>query len=53
MEKVGTLASNRTDENAPGVIGIDLAKHVFAMHGVNRHGKPQVISRSDLIMRTL
>jgi hypothetical protein len=28
---------------AVAVIGIDLAKHVFAIHGVNRSGKPVLV----------
>lgn len=43
MDKVSTLAANRTDENVPVMIGIDLAKNVFAVHAVNRHGKPVLI----------
>jgi len=39
MDKVGTLAANGSGENNPTVIGIDLAKNVFALHSVNRYGK--------------
>ena len=38
MNKVGTLAANGNGENTPTVIGIDLAKNVFALHAVNRLG---------------
>lgn len=43
MNKVSTLTANENAENVPVTIGIDLAKNVFAIHGVNRFGKPVLI----------
>src|SRR3954471_8692260 len=43
MDKVSTLAANGNAENIAAVIGIDLAKNVFALHAVNRHGKPVLV----------
>ena len=43
MDKVSTLAAKRNDENVPVVIGIDLAKNVFAVHARDRHGKPVLV----------
>lgn len=43
MNKVSTLTANENAENIPVTIGIDLAKNVFAIHGVNRFGKPVLV----------
>lgn len=43
MNKVCTLAANENGENIPTVIGIDLAKNVFALHAVSCHGKPVLL----------
>src|SRR4051812_20399020 len=43
MNKLSTLAANGNIEHIPAVIGIDLAKDVFAVHAVNRHGKPVLV----------
>jgi transposase len=56
MNKVSTLAANGNAEYIPTVIGIDLAKNVFALHAVNCHGKavlvkPQV--RRDQLLELL
>jgi len=56
MNKVSTLAANGNGENIPTVIGIDLAKNVFALHAINRYGnsvlvKPQV--RRDQLLDVL
>ena len=39
-------------------VGIDLAKNVFALHGVNEHGKPELVrpsllGRPPLVIPTL
>ncbi|MES2297502.1 MAG: IS110 family transposase [Pseudomonadota bacterium] len=39
MNKLSTVASNGGAENVVTVLGIDLAKNVFALHGVNAFGK--------------
>jgi hypothetical protein len=39
MNKLSTLAANGGAEHTVVVIGIDLAKNVFALHGVNAAGK--------------
>jgi transposase len=46
MDKLSTVAANGNAENAPSVIGIDLAKNVFALHAVNRHGRPVLVKPS-------
>ena len=43
MDKLNTLAANGSTENVPTVIGIDLAKNVFAVHAVNRFGKAVLV----------
>ncbi len=43
MNKVITLSAIGGAENIPVVIGIDLAKNVFAVHAINRHGKAILI----------
>jgi transposase len=56
MNKIGTLAANGKGENIPTVIGIDLAKNVFALHAVNRHGKPVLVRpqiRRDQLLELL
>ncbi len=56
MNKVSTLAANGNGENIPTVIGIDLAKNVFAVHAVNRHGKPVLVKpqvRRDQLLELL
>jgi transposase len=56
MNKVGTLAANGNGENIPTVIGIDLAKNVFAVHAVHRHGKPVLVKpqvRHDQLLELL
>lgn len=39
MNKITTVVSECTSSNAVTVFGIDLAKNVFALHGVNTAGK--------------
>jgi transposase len=39
MNKVSTLAANGGPEYVVAVIGIDLAKNLFARHGINAAGK--------------
>jgi transposase len=34
-------------------VGIDLAKNVFAVHGVDESGKPELMRASDRRSRTL
>jgi transposase len=56
MNKVSTLAANGNGENTPTVIGIDLAKNVFALHAVNCHGKPVLVKpqiRRDQLLELL
>ena len=56
MNKVITLAANGAGENTPTVVGIDLAKNVFALHAVNRHGKPVLVMpavRRDQLLERL
>ena len=43
MNKVITLARNDGEENVPAVMGIDLAKNVFALHAINKFGKPVLV----------
>jgi transposase len=43
MNKVSTLTANENAGNVPVTIGIDLAKNVFAIHGINRFGKPVLV----------
>jgi transposase len=43
MNKVSTLTANENVENVAVTIGIDLAKNVFAIHGINRFGKPVLV----------
>lgn len=43
MNKLSTVPANGNVENAPAVIGIDVAKNVFAVHAVNRHGKAVLV----------
>jgi transposase len=43
MNKVITLPAIEGAESIPAVVGIDLAKNVFALHAVNRHGKPVLV----------
>lgn len=43
MNKVITLPAIEGAESIPAVIGIDLAKNVFALHAVNRHGKTVLV----------
>jgi transposase len=56
MNKLSTLAANGNGEQIPTVIGIDLAKNVFAVHAVNRHGKPVLVKpmvRRDQLLELL
>ena len=56
MNKISTLAANGNGENIPTVIGIDLAKGVFALHAVNRRVKPVLLKpqlRRDQLLELL
>jgi len=56
MDKISTLAANGNSENTPTVIGIDLAKNVFALHAINYHGKPILVKpqvRRDQLLELL
>ncbi len=56
MDKISTLAANGNGENTPVVIGIDLAKNVFALHAINCHGKPVLVNpqvRRDQLLELL
>lgn len=46
MNKVITLAANDNAANIPAVIGVDLAKNIFAVHAVDRHGKIVLVKPS-------
>jgi transposase len=43
MNRINTLAAERNIANIITVIGVDLAKNVFALHGVNAAGKPILV----------
>ncbi len=56
MNKVITLSANSGAENIPTVIGIDLAKNVFVVHAINRHGKAVLVKpnvRRDQLLELL
>ncbi len=48
MSKVNTLTSNENAENVPVTTGIDLTKNMFAIHCVNRFGKPVPVCQRRL-----
>jgi transposase len=43
MSKITTVVSKNASMEAVAVVGIDLAKNVFAVHGVNAVGKPVLV----------
>lgn len=45
MKKFSTLASQDNAAQRVTVIGVDLAKNVFALHGVNAAGVPILVRR--------
>ncbi len=56
MNKLSTVTANGNAENVPSVIGIDLAKNVFAIHAVNRPGKTVLVRpmvRRDQLLELL
>lgn len=46
MGKITTVVAKSTSQEAVAVVGIDLAKNVFAVHGVNAAGKPVLVRPS-------
>jgi hypothetical protein len=46
MNKLSTLTAIDNAANIITVIGIDLAKNVFALHGINAAGKPILVRPS-------
>ena len=46
MDKISTSATNNGAANIVTVIGIDLAKNVFAVHGINSAGKSVLVRPS-------
>jgi transposase len=56
MNKIDTLAATGNIANIVIVIGVDLAKNVFALHGVNAAGKPILVRpcvRRDQLLEIL
>jgi transposase len=56
MNKIITLPAIEGAESIPAVVGMDLAKNVFAPHAVNRHGKPVPVKpqvRRDQLLELL
>jgi transposase len=43
MQKVTTNVAGNSSSETVAVIGIDLAKNVFAIHGINAAGKPILV----------
>ena len=46
MNKLSTSTAMDNASGAATIIGIDLAKHVFALDGINGAGKPILVRRS-------
>jgi transposase len=46
MNKITTVVGTNASSEVVTTIGIDLAKYVFAIHGINAAGKPILVKPS-------